>query len=262
MSKKIRLNEVFTSWKTAGIFSALQSENVPWQADNISLSLDLEYHGNISGQKVISPLLSAFLINGVLPSEDLSTLAHAIFIMYGVNWEKEWATLLAEYNPIENYSMTEEMTDDTTVDEYGKTVTRTDNLQHTKTGSETNTPNTTETNTPNLQTTEGNKVFGFNSSVGVDSDSSVSAATGTNTITKTGTETLQHNVTDSDTGTQTHRDGGSDTHTRNYTLTRSGNIGVTTSQQMLQSERDLWVWNFFREIVFPDIDRVLTLGIY
>ena len=45
-------------------------------------------------------------------------------------------------------------------------------------------------------------------------------------------------------------------------LTRSGNIGVTTTQQMLQSERDLWMWNYFRDVVFPDLDSVLVLGIY
>ena len=44
-------------------------------------------------------------------------------------------------------------------------------------------------------------------------------------------------------------------------LTRKGNIGVTTTQQMAQSEIDLWRWNFFRS-VFSDIDSVLTLKIY
>ena len=42
------------------------------------------------------------------------------------------------------------------------------------------------------------------------------------------------------------------------TLTRSGNIGVTTTQQMLTSERDLWKWNFFDQI-FADLDRELAL---
>lgn len=45
-------------------------------------------------------------------------------------------------------------------------------------------------------------------------------------------------------------------------LTRSGNIGVTTSQQMIESERQLWLWNFFYKVVFPDVDKVLTLAIY
>jgi len=31
---------------------------------------------------------------------------------------------------------------------------------------------------------------------------------------------------------------------------------------MIESERNLWFWNFFYNVVFPDIDRVLTLQIY
>ena len=86
--------------------------------------------------------------------------------------------------------------------------------------------------------------------------------TGTSTNAKTGTVQLTHNTTDSDTGTQNTVSGGSDTSTRNYTLRRSGNIGVTTSQQMIQAERDLWLWNFFHSVVFPDVDKVLTIPIY
>ena len=89
--------------------------------------------------------------------------------------------------------------------------------------------------------------------------------TGTQTEADTGTQTQLNTgtQTEADTGTQTSEDSGSDTSTRNYRLTRSGNIGVTTSQQMLESERELWrVWNFFRGIVYPDIDRVLTIEIY
>lgn len=64
------------------------------------------------------------------------------------------------------------------------------------------------------------------------------------------------------TGTQTHVDSGSNTDTRNYTLTRKGNIGVTTSQQMIESERKLWLWDFIDSVVYPDIDRVLTIQTY
>ena len=45
-------------------------------------------------------------------------------------------------------------------------------------------------------------------------------------------------------------------------LTRHGNIGVTTTQQMLESEREVWTWNFFYDIVFRDIDKLLTLQVY
>ena len=79
---------------------------------------------------------------------------------------------------------------------------------------------------------------------------------------KGGANTTTFNTTDTDNGTQTFLDGGSDTNTRNYEMTRSGNIGVTTSQQMIESERAVWMWNFFHDVVFPDIDRVLTIQIY
>ena len=44
-------------------------------------------------------------------------------------------------------------------------------------------------------------------------------------------------------------------------LTRSGNIGVTTSAQMIEENIKLWIWKFF-DSVFKDIDRVLTIGVY
>lgn len=45
------------------------------------------------------------------------------------------------------------------------------------------------------------------------------------------------------------------------TLKRHGNIGVTTSQQMIESELELRK-KFFFEIVFSDIDKYLTLAVY
>ena len=348
---KPRLNDVFPEWLTGGgIFSTLQAFPVPWKDENISRSLDMEYHGNVSGDKIISPLVEKIKSEDTLTETEKTMLATSILAVCGVNWGKQWETLSFEYSPIENYRMVERMTNDETVTEYGKSTTRTDNLTHKKTGTETadidetdtrtdnlthgktgtetvtvdetdirtdnlthgktgtetQTDDFTDITTPNLTTNTANTVHGFNSSAGVPTGEQSGTETGTNTVTHTGTEQKQYNLsdtdtgtqttvkdgknettfnttetdtgtqtavmdgttettfntTDTDTGTQTVIDGGSDTHTRNYELTRSGNIGVTTSQQMIESERDLWVWNFFRNVVFPDIDRVLTLKIY
>ena len=303
----IRLNDVFPDWFSGGgIFDVLQSFPVPWKDAHISEALDLEYHGNISGDKLVSPLVLKIKVGETLTEMEKTLLATTIVSICGTNWNKQWQTLLFDYNPIENYSMVERMTNDRTVDEYGRTRTRTDNLQHTKTGTEQDSPNVTETRTdnlqhtktgteqdspnitetktPNLTTTDNNSVYGFNSSNAVPFDAETRQETGTDTITRTGTETKTYNTTDADTGTsetartgtetrtynttdadtgtQTDAEGGSDTRTRNYLLSRSGNIGVTTSQQMIESERTLWLWNFFRRVVFPDIDRVLTIQIY
>lgn len=346
-----RLNDVFPDWLTGGgIFSTLQTFPVPWQDENISGALDLEYHGNVSGDKIISPLVEKVKAGDTLTESEKTLLATSIIAVCGINWGKQWETLSFDYNPIENYRMVENMTDDETINEYGKTSTRTDNLTHhktgteivdidgtetrtdnlthaktgtetsdideidtrtdnlthAKTGTETRTNNLTDTTTPNLTTNTENTVHGFNSSAGVTSDEQTGTQTGTNTVTHTGTEQRQYNLSETDMGTQTtvkdvvnettfntsetdtgtqttgtdatnettfntsetdtgtqlNVDGGSDTTTRNYELTRSGNIGVTTSQQMIKSERTLWIWNFFRNVVFPDIDRVLTLQIY
>lgn len=279
MKTRKKINEVIPNWMLGeGIFNALQSFPVPWQYENISASLDLEYHGNISGDKFVSPLVDKILTDSTLSDADLINLAGVIYTLYGKNWEKEWETMSIEFNPIENYSMVEKMTDDITTIEHGLTHTRTDNTTHTKTGTETTTPNLTERETPNLTenvspnvTNSGtSSVYGFNSSSPVPSNGSTATQsgtttttnTGTTTTTRTGNEILTHNTSDKDTGTVTDKDTGTDKNTHNYTLTRSGNIGVTTSQQMLQSSRDLYMWNIFYTVIFPDIDKVISLPIY
>lgn len=51
------------------------------------------------------------------------------------------------------------------------------------------------------------------------------------------------------------------TGTTERELKRNGNIGVTTSQEMIEAERDLWYWNFYK-YVFSDLDTILVLNIY
>ena len=52
------------------------------------------------------------------------------------------------------------------------------------------------------------------------------------------------------------------TNETTHTEIVKGNIGVTTSQQMLQSEYDLRRLNNFYETVFNDVDSFFTLPIY
>ena len=283
MPKRKKLTDVFPDWMAGGgVFSALQMLDVPWKDEDIALILDFEYYGNISGDKNTAPLINKYMDGDELTSQEILTLATLIFKINAVTWAKEWATLSAEYDPIENYSMREVMTDDETVIEYGKTHTRTDNTTKTRTPNLSEvttpdltveeTPDLTEEETPDLTTENDNSVYGFNSATAVPTGeqsttqkgTNTKTTTGTNTTTTTGTNTVTNTGTDTirDTGTVTDVDTGDDTHTRNYELTRSGNIGVTTSQQMLESERKLWLWNFFYAVVFPAIDRVLTIQIY
>ena len=178
-------------------------------------------------------------------------------------WTKMWAALQAEYKPLENYSMTEKMTNDVTQKAYGKTTTRTDNLSHTKTGNDTTTPDLTETETPNTTNTREHGVYGFNSQADAVPDATeTDTETGTNTTTTTGTSRTDYDTTESDTGTQTAADSGSDTETRNYQLTREGNIGVTTSQQMLESEIELRCKHNMYEIIAVAFLREFCVGVW
>lgn len=274
------LNDYFPQWKNAGgVISAINyyCGDHPFGTVADAGYLDLQYHGNHSGEKIVSPLLRK-LADIPATTEQVSIIANVIWKMYFEKWAKYTALDDISYNPLENYSMTEEMTDDVTEDEYGHQIERTLDTDHTKTGTETTTRTGTDTQThtgtdtvtPDLETTDESKVSGFNSENFVNSDKVTTQATGTNeTEYDTQLETthdtqdeITHNVTDADDGTITDVHSGTDTHTRNYTLTRSGNIGVTTSQQMLEAERNILQWNFFEKVVFPDLDRILTIQTY
>lgn len=265
MAQTLRLNDVIPDWPTAGIFAALQSRHPPWEDENIASSLDLAYHGARSGGKPIAPIVERMLAASettVLSSAQCGTLAQMLLSIYGPSWSREYATLSAQYSPLSNYDMEERGTNDQTVTAYGHTTSDAASAQHTKTGTDTLTDNLTTTTTPNLTTNNSHATYGFNSSSAAPADEDSSTTTGTSTDARTGTETRAYDLTDADAASRTVTEGGQDTRTRNYLLTRRGNIGVTTSQQMLESERDVWMWNYFRDVVFRDVDATLTLSIY
>jgi len=200
-----RLNEVFTHWKhddpdeDGGIFYYLDQmgNSVPWSDTDIAQELDLMYHGTYSGQKVVGPLVSAYFEEDeTLTNASKLLIARSIAYTDSLKWRKAWETRNLDYNPIENYNMTE-------------------------------TERPAETT---QSSTSGSGVYGFNS------PDSVPADTASGSIVNT---------------TQTAR-----------TLNRSGNIGVTTTQQMIEEERKIALYDYFREVVFPDLDKALTVPIY
>lgn len=184
------LTDLYQKWMSDGeLFTMMGIRHVtPWAEETDGKAIDLEYFGNRSGSKIVAPLLEKMLTDTGLSVEAKQNIVDLIWIRFGRNWGKLWKTLTVEYNPIENYRMTEN----------GK-------INH---GGDQN-----------------NGVYGFNSTDAVPSGK------------------------------------GHDEYIDITELTRSGNIGVTTSQQMIQSERDLWVWKFFEQ-VFQDVDTVLSIDVY
>lgn len=245
-----------------GIFSALEDYNIPWNNNLTAQPTDIEYNLNHSANKIISRLVSNLLnAEYKLTTDKMSQLALIIYNKYIGKWTKIYATYGLEYNPIQNYDMTEQVINDITQTEYGHTTERVDDYATTKTGTDTNAVNTSENNSSQQADTVTNEKQGFNSTdyVGNDRDTRAVSASDTRALASTNTTTYDTGGTQN--GTQTLTEGGTDTHTRNSTLTRSGNIGVTTSQQMIKSEMELWAYKFV-EMVYNDIDTLLTIPYY
>lgn len=228
----LTLNDVYPDWITKGIFSYLNALEVPWKNDITGNELDINYHGFRSGHKIVGSLIENFLENNVVSDENKIIIAQAIYAMYIKNWNALYKTLSLEYNPIENYSMLE-----------------TENVQDSHKGTLKSNSTNTNTNTENtiVNDTSNNQLWGFNSTDSVNSDKQVGDTT--------------RNVDESTNSTHENTDTEIKDIISDRTLKRSGNIGVTTSQQMIESERQLWFWNFF-ENVFADIDKILVLKIY
>ena len=141
------------------------------------------------------------------------------------------------------------------------------------TGQDKRTPNLTRNGTgtvnDNGSATNNNQngIWGFNSSTSVPSDMSDGTLTNENTTTRdlteteTGTDTTDH--TNTDTYNRSYTETGTDTTagTSSRKLTRTGNIGTNTFQNLLQQERNIWMYDFFEQ-VFKDVDSVLTIPIY
>ena len=241
---RYKLNDLFTDWYSSnGIFHYLDGHEVPWT--NTDDFLDYEYHGNRSGNKYVSPLVRNLLnADGELTSTERARLAMIIFNKFKEKWDKLYATLELEYNPIENYRMTEEeeITDDKNITD---SYVRDRDVSGTNTGSITNALSDTET--------INNQVYGFDNGEPTNKDKSVDSTSSINTQTNNLANSESEDINDSNAHNEDN--------IQNRSLTRSGNIGVTTSQQMIESERNLWKWNFY-DTVFKDIDSVLTLKIY
>lgn len=244
------------------------------------------------GQRKIRPYIERLTKEewqgGITPS--LETVIQWAVLSFIKKWSYKYGVLFSSegftYNPIENYSMLEVMTDDTTDITYGRTDTRTlvkDSAdtrsldysdERTADLTEETTPDLTDTHTLNsLTNTETAEIAGFDSSSFSDADrktnvgtgSETNTSTGTTTTTTSGTDTMAHSGTDtmthSGTDTDTNVQSGTDSHVRNYELTRTGNIGTVTAQDMIEQEREIGNFSAISEFAH-DLVNAITIGVY
>lgn len=159
-----------------------------------------------------------------------------LFAVNSYKYETLAATLNLEYNPIENYSMTEEGKDihegvDHRVQNFGAQYSdSSQNLGPQKT-----------TTTHNVAPMDNNNYLKRDQDI-FESESI--------------TNTAHQNVGERQDVDDTNRD-----LTITHQFKRSGNIGVTTSQQMLESERQVALFNLYNVIWEDIIKEFFSLGV-
>ena len=226
LKQTINISDLLT---TGGIFTQIaniQNQPLTWLTP-IALTLDKEYYLSHSGNKYISRLYDSLLKyeeSGDVTSA-LSEIAKMILNKFSLKWDRLYLAINTNYKPLENYDMEEKETPDITKD---RTVKQNTNI-------------TTEIKDMDAD----RKVNGFNSTTPVNAETN--STNGTTTVSGDGNDNVTSDI---------------EKETGNRTLTRHGNIGVTTSQQMLQSEIDLRNNFNFTNQLMDDVDSMLCLLVY
>lgn len=159
------------------------------------------------------------------------------FLKFSIGaWSRKWnptlerwvKALAVTYDPLENYDRREEWTDERDI---------AGTLKVLSTGSDTGSTSGTTSGTTGSTTT--NKVSAYDSGNTLTTHDQT-VISGTDGSTSSGTSSL------------TRTDNRNDTHKTDDDLKHTGrvhgNIGVTTSQQMLRSELDLGYWNIYKRV--------------
>lgn len=159
-----------------------------------------------------------------------------------------WITAQSiQYNPLENYDRNELLTD-----QYYKNASssarRDSGNTRTFDNQDKRTIDTEDERTLDTTRTSEEEVSAFDSSTYQPSAKNTTDDDGTDTLTHSGTDTVDYSGTIKD----EYGEGTSGNENENSTNTHSGrvhgNIGVTTSQQMLQSEYDIARFNIIDQI--------------
>ena len=216
--------------------------------DSLTLPEDLEDKRDIIKENILLETAEQELIY-----PDATFLKYAIGVWSAKQspiWEELYATTQYEYNPIWNV-------DGTVVED--RDLKGTDYLTDDHTTTRTHTDTITRTHNDTLTTTHGagstntHSVYGFNSSTEAPADKDITTTNGTDSDAHTGTVTDAHtgSITDKDTGTRKHDTSDSGT----VTTTRTGNIGVTSTQSLIQEQREVVKLNIIDVIIKDFADR-------
>lgn len=205
----------------------------------------LQVPEGINREAVINEiLLQCAELEVVYPNIDIMKLAITTWsIANQYTWEKLYDTMVVEYNPIWNV--------DANVNE-SRSGSESRDITRAGTGSNNRTVNLADNETVNLadnetvNITDTESVKGFNSDTWAESHKNTKA--GTDNTTHTGTDNTTHTGTDNIAISDSESVDDDVSRTESFTQRRTGNIGVTTTQQMLEQERQIAEFNMINYI--------------
>ena len=290
---KLTLNSLFNYIDEDGIFSYLNSYSVPWKNTVDVDILNLDYHTKM-GSRVISKTVIPLVDEDGLSTAHKQKLAKLIYNKNKVKWDELWSSLSLydRFDPLNNtdWSETERFEhvgqDSKTQNLGAKTNSYTKGQQAntSQTGAQTFTEGShtdtigSQSNTTGTHTdTHEDKKSAYNSSSYQPNDKTedvygqISETLGQRQDSYGSKENSQSARSDSFTegqridssteGAQQNTESGSNSYIDVHTIERAGNIGVTTSGQLIDDFRRVVDWQFF-DHVYDDINEILVLSIY
>ena len=220
------------------------------EKDGLAFSFEMDFrilHGEhqVDNTIINNPFAEIYTV------DDRYYYLQNILLRYQYKWQKLLDNVYAQiYNPLENYDRQE----DTSLSYEGsENVTRNVDSDRKVKGTTVDTRNDTSSAESNSQ----KNVFAFDSAEASPSDSD------SGTTTATGTGSSNSTVDNSDTEKRTETEGHSFTNRKNVTASRiHGNIGVTTSVEMLTAEQEFRIKIDFFNTVYEDIANAVLKPIY
>lgn len=171
-------------------------------------------------------------------------------------WNELYDTTQYEYNPIWNKDGTVTETETRNLAGTDHTTDNTDRIDNLQ---DKNTRNFEDKETRDLDDNNTHSVYGFNSDSAAPESRDEGEQNGTDTINHTGTDTYDH------TGRQdvdrTFDKKTTDTGTIKHERTEQGNIGVTSTQSLIQEQREVVKLNLM-DIIINDFKQRFCLGVY
>lgn len=158
-------------------------------------------------------------------------------------FEKWINALNIDYNPLENYDRMEEWSD---VGSRTNTGTVSDSGLRKNTGTQSTESTGTDNFTGSGNSTSSDEISAYNSNSFQNDKKNTTNSSNSSETNTTANNTRTDNLSESNSNTRT--DNLSEKTNSDRKGRAHGNIGVTTSQQMLQSELDIAKWNIYEQI--------------